>query len=574
MYKVQETLLDRTVALKLLNLTIDSERIRKEVQSSAALKHPNIVQVFYFGQPEGESAYLVMELLEGQTLEQVFNLAPQMDRTQFREIFVPLLDALAFAHAKNIIHRDIKPGNIMLSEDAKGKTVKLLDLGIAKRLGTGSGTSSITVGLVGTPKYMSPEQCMGKPCDARSDIYSLCCVMYEAVSGHPPFEGETQAQVLYKHINEAAAEITNLRSDQEISRPVLSVIMSGLAKDPSVRPPSVEQLKATLLKALDSSDFAGQEKRVSLKAPALIILVCGVLAVICFAAAEKYIERSHKSLGEYKDRGDRGKGTNIIREECRLLRANGDYAKSAKRLVAVLNERSRSMNSDLKLCVLIEAAESFDDMEDYKSSEPYWRQALKILPSDMDYKRPFILDRTCKVLIATNRHTEAEQWCDAQILEAEKNSPKDTRLKADLKSIKAHVIMDLAGRQKEAIKLLQESLALYDEAKGGRNSTVAAGAGKDIYMLALKMGKPDLANAELNKTRDDVLNRESSDEGRSYRVPLNLSFFMESNKRFEDAIKLKKKTIEMSLAEDLGTREIPKWKSDIEALQKKLSATK
>jgi len=247
-FQAIQTPIDRTVALKTLHLShagnkLMVARFLNEAKTLGKLQHPNVVQVIDYGTTSAGVAYLVMEFLRGETLSKRLKV-----RSQRRSAF-PLLsilqlgfqvaDALACAHANGIIHRDLKPDNLMLVRDAiapGGERVKILDFGIAKLTDKDSpNVKTATQAIMGTPMYMSPEQCQGAgKVDAKTDVYSLGCVLYESLCGFPPFLGEGHGEIIAKHLFQEPASITSHVSD--VPAPVVALVHRMLAKDKSVRP--------------------------------------------------------------------------------------------------------------------------------------------------------------------------------------------------------------------------------------------------------------------------------------------------------------------------------------------------
>lgn len=206
-YKVKHLLVDQIRAVKLLRVSNETQLLRRfqqEAKASLALEHPNIVRVFEFGiEPQMQQPYLVMEYVEGEALSAVLEKKEKLTCENVYAIIAQVCEALAHAHAKGIIHRDIKPANIVLTRDSNGAEVaKLVDFGIAKLISPEDGQNLTQTGEVfGTPLYMSPEQCLGQKVDARSDIYSLGCVIYECLAGKPPFKGGSSLETIMMHVN-------------------------------------------------------------------------------------------------------------------------------------------------------------------------------------------------------------------------------------------------------------------------------------------------------------------------------------------------------------------------------------
>jgi eukaryotic-like serine/threonine-protein kinase len=241
-YLAEDQELGRRVALKLLNERHAAdeqfvERFRREAQSAAGLSHPNIVSIFDRGRAEG-TYYIAMEFLEGRTLKELLIRNGPTPIPIAIDYARQILSALSFAHRNGIIHRDIKPHNIVVGSDGR---LKVTDFGIAR-----SGASQMTEAgsIVGTAQYLSPEQARGARVDPRSDIYSLGIVLYEMLTGHVPFTGDTAVEIAMKHLSEVPEPPSKLRPD--VPHDLDAVVMRALAKDPEQRYGSAEEMDADL----------------------------------------------------------------------------------------------------------------------------------------------------------------------------------------------------------------------------------------------------------------------------------------------------------------------------------------
>jgi serine/threonine protein kinase len=249
-HKAYHPQLDRYVAVKVLRSDLVEEeeflaRFRREAQAVAALRHPNIVQIYDFD-VQDDLYYMVMELLDGDTLKAYLNNArvrgERLPLGEMVRIFNDALAGLAYAHDEGIIHRDLKPANIMLTK--RGQAV-LTDFGIAQIVG---GTQyTVSGALMGTLSYMAPEQGMEGKCDARSDIYSLGIAFYEALTGSVPFDADTPLAILMKHINDPLPLPRKL--DPSIPEPFERVALKALSKHPEDRYQSANEMNAALLAA-------------------------------------------------------------------------------------------------------------------------------------------------------------------------------------------------------------------------------------------------------------------------------------------------------------------------------------
>jgi serine/threonine-protein kinase len=265
-WRARDKRLDREVAIKMLSLQLASdptfrERFEREAIHVASLKHPNIVTVHDSGAEDGEY-YIVMELVEGQSLQsRLAAAAPYLTLGETERLARDLLAGLAHAHRKGIIHRDIKPANVLITEE---NTAKLADFGIARATGD-IGSLTATGAFLGTPLYASPEQLDGRHVGAATDVYSLGCVLYQCLAGHPPFEAEMPAGVVAQHLSRSPRP---LRPDRPDIPPQLeAAVLLAMEKDPQRRFGSAEEMRRSLqvakLPGLEDDDGAasagGQE---------------------------------------------------------------------------------------------------------------------------------------------------------------------------------------------------------------------------------------------------------------------------------------------------------------------------
>ena len=232
--------LGRDVAVKQLRIDLATDptfqaRFRREAQAAAGLNHPNIVSVYDTGEePDPASGtrvpYIVMELVEGHTLRDVLRTGRKILPERALELAQGVLSALNYSHKHGIIHRDIKPANVMLTPTGQ---VKVMDCGIARAVADTSATMTQTAAVIGTAQYLSPEQARGETVDNRSDIYSLGCLLYELLTGRPPFQGDSPVSVAYQHVRETPVPSSKL--DPEITPAMGAIVLKSLAKSPADR---------------------------------------------------------------------------------------------------------------------------------------------------------------------------------------------------------------------------------------------------------------------------------------------------------------------------------------------------
>ena len=239
--RARDLRLQRDVAVKQLRVDLASdptfqERFRREAQSAAGLNHPNIVAVYDTDQEHDETSgevvpYIVMELVEGRTLRQVMNSGDMLTSERALEITQGVLDALGYSHRAGIVHRDIKPGNVMLT-DAAGQ-VKVMDFGIARAVADTQASMTQTAAVIGTAQYLSPEQARGEKVGFRSDLYSTGCLLYELLTGRPPFVGDSPVSVAYQHVREQPMPPSSLVPS--LSPAIDAVLLKSLEKSPDRR---------------------------------------------------------------------------------------------------------------------------------------------------------------------------------------------------------------------------------------------------------------------------------------------------------------------------------------------------
>jgi serine/threonine protein kinase len=246
----------REVAIKLLRSDLGRDpafqvRFRREAQAAASLNSPSIVAVFDTGEDlvDGRSTpYIVMEYVKGRTLREVLAEDGRLLPGRALQITAEICEALAQAHAAGIVHRDIKPANVMLT--ATGQ-VKVMDFGIARALTSSSATMTQTAAVIGTAYYLSPEQARGEHVDARSDIYSTGCLLYELLTGAPPFTGDTAVSVAYQHVREEPVPPSSVEPD--VPSDVDAIVLVAMAKNPANRYPSALEMRADIDRALAGS---------------------------------------------------------------------------------------------------------------------------------------------------------------------------------------------------------------------------------------------------------------------------------------------------------------------------------
>ncbi len=245
--------LGREVAVKVLRNDLARDpsfqvRFRREAQASASLNHPAIVAVYDTGEDRtalGATPYIVMEYVEGETLRDVIRREGHLSAERAMTLAADICGALDFSHRNGIVHRDVKPGNVMITPQG---TVKVMDFGIARAVSDSAATMTSTAAVIGTAQYLSPEQARGESVDARSDVYSLGCMLYELVTGAPPFTGDSPVSVAYQHVREDPRLPSSI--NPAIPAELDAIVLKAMSKNPANRYQSAADMRNDLLRAL------------------------------------------------------------------------------------------------------------------------------------------------------------------------------------------------------------------------------------------------------------------------------------------------------------------------------------
>lgn len=320
---------DRLVALKILHPEISADadmrkRFVKEAKALNELHHEGIVTIYHIGVSEDGLPYMAMEYIEGKSLRQLLNEQGKFPVSRAAKLCNQLAAALELIHSQEIVHRDLKPENIIVLDQPEPDTPKIIDFGLARFLQEQKSTK--TGALVGSPVYMSPEQCMGKQADKASDIYSLCVIFFELITGAPPFDADNPIGLMYKNINEPVPQITAAMVDR--SSPDLNEFFAiGLAKQAKARFASTKELASALLKlekgeAVISTSSSKNKNKFTNKQ--LLLLTCSIflsliLLVICNSRQTKTLETKGKSW-RHKDAR--------VNDDIVLLLRNGELSLS------------------------------------------------------------------------------------------------------------------------------------------------------------------------------------------------------------------------------------------------------
>ncbi|WP_028475958.1 Stk1 family PASTA domain-containing Ser/Thr kinase [Nocardia sp. CNY236] len=252
-HKARDLRLSRDVAIKVLRADLARDptfylRFKREAQNAAALNHPAIVAVYDTGEAEvdgGPLPYIVMEYVDGETLRDIVRSDGPLPPRRAMEIIADVCAALDFSHRAGIVHRDMKPANIMIN---RAGAVKVMDFGIARAIADSSNPMTQTAAVIGTAQYLSPEQARGETVDARSDVYSVGCVLFEILTGEPPFTGDSPVAVAYQHVREDPRLPSHVHPG--VPRELDSVVLKAMSKNPANRYQTAAEMRADLIRVL------------------------------------------------------------------------------------------------------------------------------------------------------------------------------------------------------------------------------------------------------------------------------------------------------------------------------------
>jgi len=557
-YKARQKQLDRIVAVKVLSkLAVRGEdgirRFQKEAKLTSMLDHPNIVKTISFGLSKDEQPYLVMEYLEGLSLADDLKQNGRLKLQKFKDVFLPVLSALNQAHQAGMVHRDIKPGNIMICRnETGGETVKLVDFGIAKVFGdTPPGNREAhnltkSGAVLGSPTYMSPEQCQGKPLDGRSDLYSMACVMYETLSGEPPFSGESLLEVMQKHSVEPPPTVSELSRKIDIRKELAKVTLWGLAKDPAARPQTASEFARKLNEVLERITLdkvprlkksAAVSARTLAQQPLTIALVLLCALMICAAL---FVLKHHQSRVQVQGKtaaktADAFKAASLGKDERKyersLARAEKMFGADSLRMLPSLDEQANwygSKNKYAEAEPLLNRAlairekllgpnhpdvatslESFaicySQQGKNAKAEPLFKRALSIREKALKPNDPMVLVvRSLSGMVncysMEGKHAEAEPLYKRILaIKEEAVGPNDPRLEVCLKDLAD--CYQYQRKYKEAELLLKRSLAIGEKTLNS-DAPELAGLLENLAMCYVHQGRGAKAEPLLKRALD------------------------------------------------------------------------
>lgn len=321
-FKAKNLLMNKIVAIKILlgNRNLNEQallRFQQEARAASQLDHPNIVKVHDFSVSIDHAPYMVMDYLEGKSISELISAEGQMDPYRAIDFIVQASDALEHAHQQGVVHRDLKPSNIMVIQLKNGREqIKIVDFGVAKLLEEDQASApqlTRTGEVFGSPLYMSPEQCLGKKVDKRTDIYSLGCVLYEELAGIPPFRADNVLATMQMHISDPPPEITKTRADLHNGARLSSILLTALSKSPDQRYQSMQDFGTALREAAlkPQSGLFGQLgiqfnifRKTQKSGSKVPILVFSSIILLLLGVSIWWGWKTNESLKEIKDRAE------------------------------------------------------------------------------------------------------------------------------------------------------------------------------------------------------------------------------------------------------------------------------
>jgi len=544
-YKAKDLLLNRMVAVKILlpHVAFDPRgirRFRQEALAVSKLDHPNIIRVYEFQIPEDGQPFLVMDLVEGEGLDDFINKNGPIESRRAISLLAQVCVGLEHAHKYGVIHRDLKPGNIMLLKDPESKrqVVKIVDFGLAKLLQDETDTSqglTRTGDIFGSPLYMSPEQCTSASLDVRSDVYSLGCVMYEMLTGQPPFRGKTVLETIQMQISQYPPPLSQVNPRIKMVGRLDSVLFKAIAKDPAQRYQSIEEFRHALedIKISAPKDGFFDKLKLTLQIRQskarpgshswlkTLMLLGGATFLLMFALLILIIA-THNN----------GPPPNNFKEELRWLDGDqqaqvlfdeGNHYEEVERIFSEQLEKAKhldpkyekaSLEGLLDVCTVMNKtpdaewsrryAALHDTMLDYTHMET---ELLKV----QDAKEA--KDTISKSIVLANSLKKAERsWFAEKMLNFALNlgtrflDPKDPIL-AECKSAQAdmHKIQESSGDKELGLRKQAESI--YES--NGQNSLAFANAQKDLADIYFRKGLWAEAKSWSQKAIETFKNLES-----------------------------------------------------------------
>lgn len=590
-YRAKQKSLGRSVAIKILHshLVLDPDKVmrfQREAESASKFNHPAIPSVYDFGLLPSGQPYMVMAYVEGRSLAEVIVEDGPLSVDKSLDVFIQAASGLAMAHERGIIHRDIKPSNILLTKD-KGE-VKILDFGLAKLIGIGDGNVAETLTqaghTIGTPAYMSPEQCLGLALDARSDIYSLGCVMYETLSGIRPFEGRDAFEAMSLHMRgDISFDGTPIKDTIPVN--LEACILKTLAKNPADRPQSAEELMAALEK-IQTQTFQGkgpfrlvysvqrfiQQRGSSLATTAATLTVTVLVVLTLVLGTYKSVEHMnnqksatpHNIADIYKEvmaKGERhfyagsySKASTHFKQASELAE---NFGAADERLTNSLKRLQESLTKEKKTIEVQKVAEHMEALKNstyglmYGTPDQNARSIIALTskrekdPTDMDAARQLcaVLNNQAALLFTQSNVADAKQFLDRAVeIEKKVLGEDDPEYATSLSNLAYYYSQ--RGDKEQAESFYTQALTLRQKVLGSSDPKV----GRSLRNLAdFYWGQGDIRRAqELMSQSADVYRKQLPRTAADYAWTVNnLGLIYASERNYAQARKLFAEALDM-----------------------------
>ena len=521
-YRAEHQLMNRIVALKVLrsNLAHDEillKRFHHEAKAASQISHPNAVTLFDYG-VDNDSPYLVMEYIEGMTLKGLIAAEAPLDIERVGDILHQICAALNEAHKAGIIHRDIKPDNFMVRKNDRGEdVVKVLDFGVAKSVGMGDmGDANLTQAgmIIGTPQYISPEQCQGKILDPRCDIYSLGICVYEMLTGDVPFRAPTVLELLVKVLHHGADPIRTFKPDLNIPPEIDKAVMKSIEKDRDLR-------YATALEFYEAYDnaiprFIKKEKKTALIAAAALCVVLGVGLVYALNRAPvsedtKKVEALAEAVKKAeKEKADALKRIEALRSKGAELLKQNDLEKAD----AIKKQQEAAESAELEKETALWQAQVAKEQAEKALAEARKGQAenANALKVQQEAARKAEEEKQKAIKQAEEAKREAERQAEALRKKGEEEKALALKIQQEAQAQaekEKEIALKKAEKERDALIHEQEEMAKKAEKEKDEALKQAAAARAELEKLSAAAKKAESERADAMRQMEEAKKKQA-----------------------------------------------------------------
>ncbi len=499
-FKAREREIDRIIALKLLHPELapdieNQQRFIREGNLLSKLQHPNVLTFYRFGIWNGDIFYIAMEYLQGQSLSEVIAKETRLTCQRVLNIGIQICSAMAHAHSHNIVHRDLKPGNIMILDDPTGDIVKVVDFGLAKLLtdngddiGRMSQQLTQTGCLIGSVQYMSPEQCLGRIADPRSDIYAVGCMLYEALTGETPVIADNPIGVMHFHVN-VMAEPPSKRLGKSLPVGLDFVVMRTLAKNPAQRYQSMTDLQADLTSVLagNGANLVGLN-RFTTSTPSSFLFPCSgkyigavfilaLISVVGWLAQSQSHRPTSQARVELKHSAVKAPmGAPGLASLAALYAKQGRYVDAMpvyQKCLDMMEKSSTTAPHELAL-IMCGLAQVCIHLDKYSQAESLYKRAVEIIEITAGRDHPETALKLVQLSYCykiQSKYAEAERACRRALAICEKSGGNNPDVAEILSSLGE--IYRAQWKLEEAASVFRRGLEIMEASRGANHSEMA-----------------------------------------------------------------------------------------------------